>query len=59
MPNKPIVETTTTTKEVTGVIADLIGFARHCSQSYTSKHINDDTFMLEKAREYWDRNHGE
>ena len=60
MADKPITEQVTETREVTGVIADLIKFARMLgTRRVHPDQLADDEYMVPAAREYWDREHGE
>lgn len=57
MPKK-LVEKIVTEREVTGTIADLVQFARemHCKANGI---VDNDSMMINFARDYWDREHGE
>lgn len=55
---KPITETVTVTREVSSTFQDMIGFARSVSNADQGQ-LEDDAWMVERAREYWDAQHGE
>ena len=54
---KPLTETVTVKREVTGVIADLVNFAKKISLH----DINDlsDEQLIKMARDFWESQHGE
>ena len=53
-----ITETVTVEREVTGVVMDLVNFARSLAP-ITPELLANDEYMVRSARDYWDRHHGE
>jgi hypothetical protein len=58
MPNKPIIETVTVERPVTGAVLDLIRFARVIAKVSTEQ-MNDDEYMVEAARAYLEQQYGD
>lgn len=55
---EPIMETVTVTRKIDYRIAALIGFARSVATAVQAQ-LEDDVWMVQRANEYWDAQHGE
>lgn len=59
--NNKLTERVVVEQEVTGVIRDLVMFARYLSKHSRGVPVEkqSDADLLDAARNYWDREHGE
>ena len=58
MADKPVMETVTQTRPVTGVILDLVQFARSLGL-ITPEQLADDAYLVKRANAYWEQQHGD
>jgi hypothetical protein len=57
--NQKLTERVTVDREVTGVIRDLVFFVKYLREQCRVGPIPEDAVLLQCAREFWDREHGE
>lgn len=59
MSNLKFTETVTGTREVTGIIRDLVLFVHHLREIGMDPIDAPDDALVAAAKEFWDREHGE
>lgn len=59
--SKPLTETVVVEQEITGVIADLVNFARSLGANLQIEGLNrlSDKQLVALARDFWEIQHGE
>lgn len=57
--SRKLTETVTVEREITGVIRDLVIFVHYLRATGLDMNTATDAALVEAARAFWDREHGE